>query len=112
MDIYQYKSCPGRPDTKCGKSIKEDVVFCPKCKIKIVPEDLNDDFICTIVIFADSGDIFEMKAFKHILTPFVDEGKSPEECLKTSLVSKRVLAKGTKSTDSENLDRMDEITLD
>ena len=112
LDIYQYKSCPGRLDTKCGKSIKEDVVFCPKCKGKITPEILNEDFICTVVIFDDSGDIFEMKAFKKTLTAFVVDNMSLEEGLKSSLVGKHVTALGTKSTDSENLDRMDEIKID
>ena len=112
LDIYQYKSCPGKMDTKCGKSIKADIVFCPKCKVKITPETLIDDFICTVVIFDDSGDIFEMKAFKKTLTAFVVGNVPLEEDLKSSLVGKHVTAKGSKSTDTENLDRMDEIKID
>ena len=111
VDIYKYKSCPGKLDTNCGKAIKDDVVFCPKCKGKITPETLIEDFICTVVIFDDSGDIFEMKAFRKTLTGFAGDCLSLEEDLKTYLVGKHVTAIGTKSTDSESLDRMDDITI-
>ena len=96
QDSHSYQSCPGVGNPRCGKSVKQGADTCDKCKVAIHTVTLVDDYIITVVVFGNDGDIYELKAFQCSLENFEQAGSSPEEKL-SSLVGKPVMIKAKKA---------------
>ena len=110
QDSHSYQSCPGVGNPRCGKSVKQGADTCDKCKVPIHTVTLIDDYILTVVVFGNDGDIYEFKAFQCSLERFEQTGSSPEEKL-NSLVGKTVQIKAKKSTKDSEKSFIQEINI-
>lgn len=110
QDSYEFQSCPGVGNPRCGKSVKQGSDSCEKCKVPIHTVTLVDDYILTVVVFGNDGEIYEFKAFQSSLEGFEQPGSSPEEKL-NSLVGKTVKIKASKSTKDSEKSLIEKISL-
>ena len=100
---YQYISCPGNSDFRCGKAVPQTDV-CQKCRLpaEVAKSQGKDDYIVNIVVFDDNGDTHHLKGFRYIFEQFEGPGMTPEQMLEPLLLKHvRISAKRSVKTKGE-----------
>ena len=112
-EVKTYKSCPGKAGTRCGKMVREGNVFCAKvsCRLKIVEEELLDDYFANISLFAEDGEIHLVRCFKKVLEQHEQPGSTVEERL-DHMVGMTAVIKATKNVDPSREPLVQEITFE
>ena len=101
--VYEYKSCPGKENAVCGKTVKPGQTHCSKsaCAIGLSDSDLVDDYVVTLVLFDNKMDAHPITAFKRSLSEFEVDGDNIREKL-SKIIGKNVKANISKSKADDN----------
>ena len=91
--VYEYKSCPGKNNAGCGKTVKPGQRQCSKnaCAIFLDDSDLVDDYVITLVLFDGNMDAHLVTAFKRTLSEFEINGNTVSDKL-AKIIGKDVKA--------------------
>ena len=101
--IYEYKSCPGKVDSTCGKTVKPGQTHCSKtaCAIPLTESMLVDDYVVTLVVFDEENDAHPITAFRKNLVEFERDGATIFDRL-ARIINKEVKAVISKPKPDDN----------